>query len=123
MHILEDGMLKDIDEQYRNRFIPYLQLHEFEGLLFSDENIFYEQFCNNEIIGAEELAKTFKEFSNPEMINNNKDTAPSSRLARIIIGYNKIVYGNILAEAIGLEKIREKNPRFNNWLNIIENLD
>lgn len=57
------------------------------------------------------------------MINNNRETSPSHRLARIILGYNKIVYGNILAEAIGLERIREKSPRFNKWISKIENLN
>jgi len=32
------------------------------------------------------------------------------------------VYGNLIAEAIGLEKIREKSPRFNEWLNKIERI-
>ena len=54
------------------------------------------------------------------MINDDKETSPSSRLGRIIRGYNKIVYGNILAEAIGLNRIREKSPRFNGWLNKID---
>ncbi len=57
-----------------------------------------------------------------ELINENKETSPSARLERIIVGYNKVVYGNLIAEAIGLEKIREKSPRFNEWLNKIERI-
>ncbi len=56
------------------------------------------------------------------MINDKKDTSPSHRLERIVKGYNKVVYGNILADAIGLEKIRNKSIRFNGWLQKIENL-
>ncbi len=66
------------------------------------------------------MKSIFNDFDNPEMINNVKETSPSHRLARIIKGYNKIVYGNILAEAIGLDYIRLKSPRFNEWLNKIE---
>jgi len=32
------------------------------------------------------------------------------------------VYGNILAEAIGLQKMRDKSPRFHNWLQKIEEI-
>ena len=120
MEILEQGMKESIDESIRFRFIPYMQLHEFEGLLFNDINVFYEQIPAEELVGIDELEQTFIQYNNPEMINNNKETSPSHRLGRIILGYNKIVYGNILAEAIGLVKIREKCPRFNNWLRIIE---
>jgi hypothetical protein len=56
------------------------------------------------------------------MINDVKVTSPSHRLGRIIKGYHKVVYGNILAEAIGLEKIRRKSPRFNQWLEKIESI-
>lgn len=122
MNILEKGMKDDIDETHRNRFIPYLQLHEFEGLLFNDLNVFHQQIPSADLIGLEELNKTFQDYENPEMINNNRSTSPSHRLQRIIAGYNKIVYGDILAEAIGLQRIRQKSPRFNNWLQILENL-
>ena len=116
MDILEKGMGESIEESIRHRFIPYVQLHEFEGLLFNDEKYFYEQIPNDELQGIDELARTFNDYGNPEMINNNRETSPSHRLERIILGYNKIVYGNILAEAIGIENIRNKSPRFNKWV-------
>jgi len=122
MEIMEQGMLEDIEENLRNRFIPYLQLHEFEGLLFNEIDVFYDQIPEKELIGIKELEDTFREYSNPEMINTNKETSPSHRLERIIYGYNKVVYGNILAEAIGLDRIRNKSPRFNHWLSKLENL-
>lgn len=122
MMILEQGMLESIEDSLRFRFIPYLQLHEFEGLLFNDIDIFYEQIPPKELVGIEELTQTFQQYSNPEMINNNRETSPSHRLERIILGYNKIVYGNILAEAIGLDKIKAKSPRFNEWIKKLEKI-
>lgn len=116
MTLLENAMKEDIDNSNRFRFIPYLQLHEFEGLLFNEIEIFYQQIPKDDLVGEAELQKTFDQFDNPEMINDKKDTAPSKRLRRIIKGYNKIVHGNILAESIGVIKIRNKCPRFNNWL-------
>jgi len=122
MDSIEKFMHESISDDLRYRFIPYLQLHEFEGLLFNDINVFYEQIPNNDIVNIDELEKTFEDYSNPEMINNNRNTSPSHRLMRIIRGYNKVVYGDILAEAIGLTKIREKSPRFNNWIKILEKI-
>ena len=122
MEILEEGMTQSIDENLNHRYIPYIQLHEFEGLLFNDINIFHEQFESDELVGLQELEQTFQDFDNPELIYNNRNTSPSHRLERIIEGYNKVVYGNILAEAIGLEKLRNKSPRFDAWLSRIEQI-
>ena len=120
MDFLENAMLEDIDEAFRYRYLPYLQLHEFEGLLFNDIRIFYDQIPPDELVGEDELKSVFNDFDNPEMINDVRETSPSHRLDRIIKGYNKIIYGNIIAEAIGLDNIRLKSPRFNEWLNKIE---
>lgn len=122
MNFLESAMKTDIEDGVRHRFLPYLQLHEFEGLLFNDIQVFYDQVPINEIIGEQELVKTFQDYDNPEMINNNRETSPSHRLQRIIEGYNKVLYGHYFAEAIGLENIRSKSPRFNEWLGKIETI-
>ncbi len=122
MEAIEQGMHKDVSQELRYRFIPYLQLHEFEGLLFNDISIFYNQIPPADIVGKVELEKIFAEYNNPEMINTKKETSPSHRLKRIIKGYNKIIHGDILAEAIGLNKIRKKSPRFNEWIAKIENI-
>ncbi len=122
MDRLEHFMLQCIDPESRHRFIPYLQLHEFEGLLFIDIDVFKSQIPPEDLVGIEELEKTFNDFENPELINNNRETSPSHRLQRIINGYNKVVYGDIISEAIGLERIRAKSPRFNNWITKLENI-
>jgi hypothetical protein len=122
MDAIEKGMCDDIQENFRYRFIPYLQLHEFEGLLFNDIDIIYSQIPPEDIVNKEELEDTFANYDNPEMINNSKQTSPSHRLERIIKGYNKVVYGDILADAIGLHRIRNKSPRFNNWIEKLENI-
>ena len=120
MEILEQGMKESIEEKINFRFIPYIQLHEFESLLFSDMDIFYKQIPSEFLAKPEILKRMFRDCDDPEMINNNKDTSPSHRLERIIHGYNKVLDGTFLAKIIGLPKIREKCPRFNCWLNIIE---
>jgi Domain of unknown function (DUF4276) len=121
MDYLETAMQRDINDAFRHRFIPYLQLHEFEGLLFNDIQVFFDQVPKAELVGVDELKKTFSEYDNPEMINNNKATSPSQRLQRIIKGYNKPLYGHYFAEAIGIEQLRAKSPRFNQWIEKIIN--
>ncbi|MDR0581501.1 MAG: DUF4276 family protein [Prevotellaceae bacterium] len=119
MAFLEQQMKEAIEGSLRYRFIPYIQLHEFEGLLFNNVTVFRRQFTNEELVGMEELQKTLDTFPNPELINDTPQNAPSKRLQRIIKGYSKVSYGNILAEAIGLPVIRSKCPRFNAWLHAI----
>jgi hypothetical protein len=116
LDFLEEGMKQDISDEFRHRFIPYLQLHEFEGLLFNDIQFFYDQVPKAELVGLAELKKTFADYDNPEMNNNNRETSPSHRLKRIIKGYNKPLYGHYFAEAIGIKQIRAKSPRFNQWV-------
>lgn len=119
MDFLENAMKNSINQ---NKFIPYIQLHEFEGLLFNNIDIFDHNFNPSELNTRQELVNILNTYPNPELINDSPITAPSKRLERIITGYSKIVFGSILAEEIGLSKIRQKSPRFNNWIDILENI-
>ena len=122
VNALETAMRHDLAPDLQHRFLPYLQLHEFEGLLFADITALIAQIPAADLIGRQELEATVKEFPNPELINDQKETSPSHRLQRIIRGYHKVVYGCILSEAIGVERMRARAPRFNNWLTAIEKL-
>lgn len=119
IHFLIEKMKADIPEEMRYRFIPYIQLHEFEGLLFSDIVAFKESFGESEA-DLSEIESAMAQFNTPEDINNGLSTAPSKRLIAAIPGYNKIVYGSILAELIGIEMIRSKCPLFNEWIAALE---
>lgn len=122
MNFLEKAMLNEIGQTHPPRLIPYIQLHEFEGLLFNSMDVFERQFEEAELTDKQELEQILQDFPNPELINDNPDTAPSKRLAGLIDGYHKIVYGIILAEDIGLENIRAKSPRFNHWIEKLESI-
>lgn len=122
MSLLETSMHAAIDNSINHRFIPYLQLHEFEGLLFNEIRVFEEGFKPDELLNKVELEQIINNYPNPELINDTPENAPSYRLARLIKGYNKIVYGSMIADSIGLVKIRAKCPRFNNWITILETL-
>ena len=115
IEILENGMLEEIDSNLRYRFIPYIQLHEFEALLFNSIEIFDDMF-ELEPYDRTKLLNIFNEFPDPEMIDQGTETSPSHRLIKIIPAYRKIIQGNAIAEKIGIEKIRQKNKHFNDWI-------
>ena len=119
MRCLFKQMSLDIDINLRSRFIPYIQLHEFEGLLFSDISVFPNNFTKDEL-DFSLLETAVKSAHTPEEINNGPNTAPSERLKRAIKGYDKIVYGSCLASDIGLKTIREKCILFNEWIEKLE---
>ena len=110
-------MKNDMPEELRDRFIPYIQLHEFEGLLFSDISVFKNNFTSDELQFSE-LEEAVKSADTPEEINNGPATAPSVRLMKAIAGYNKVVYGACLASEIGLTSIRSKCKLFDEWITL-----
>lgn len=100
---------------------PYVQRHEFEGLLFSDVETF--EVLPNVLNAALERLRGIREcFTTPEDINDSSLTAPSKRISEAIPGYSKRVHGPLLAEEIGLDRMRAECPRFNDWLTWIEAL-
>ncbi len=121
MVILENGMKQDITDNLRNKFIPYIQLHEFEGLLFNNIDVFIRNFEKAEFNDFKGFKSIFDTYSNPEDINDRPESAPSKRLLHHIEGYDKVVYGATLAQEIGLENINSKCPRFKEWITKIEN--
>ena len=120
MHYLFEQMSQDMDEKLRPRFVPYIQLHEFEGLLFSDISVFPDNFTKEQL-DYKQLESAVSEFSTPEEINNSPATAPSERLKKAVSGYDKVTDGAFLAMEIGLDTIREKCILFNEWMGRLEN--
>lgn len=122
---LEEAVLAAIqkDESLQSgleKFIPYVQMHEFEGLLFADTAAFASiEASKDSIVKLEEIRGY---FLTPEDINDNSETAPSKRIKKEIPMYRKRRYGYIVAEAIGISKIREECPRFRKWLERLEAL-
>ena len=103
------------------KVFPYVQRHEFEGLLFSDVNAFTSvmDVPEGSIAG---LCRIRSQFQTPEDIDDGSETAPSKRIARTISMYRKALHGPLIAETIGLDAIREECPRFNQWVERLESL-
>lgn len=103
---------------------PYVRMHEFEALLFSDISKFELLGDNWNNKSKTRLQQIYDDFETPEDINNSAQTAPSKRLDDIFPGYgkNKTLYGPLIAEDIGLAKIRQECPLLNNWIGQLEKL-
>lgn len=121
---LEDSFAGDIDD---HRFIPYIQLHEFEALIFTDLRETYIYFPQNDQY-KKDIDRLFVEcnrkYPSPELINENIATAPSKRLEKVIPNYKKLktsLATQVIAK-IGLVKIREKCPHFDRWVTQLEGL-
>ncbi len=103
------------------RFLPYLQLHEYEGLLFSDPAAFAAG------IGQQHLRQRFEQvrsnFATPEDINDDPNTAPSKRVIAAYPAYRKVLDGTLAARTIGIAKMRDECPHFRGWIESLEALE
>lgn len=117
---IESAFMEDISDR---RFIPYIQLHEFESLIFSDlDSLLSEYEENGEQI--EELKRQLAQVpdNNPELINDKRETSPSHRILKLIPSYHKVSTCPILDKSITIEQMREKCKHFNEWLTKLETL-
>lgn len=114
INCLEQALHKHIGSDL---FIPYVQKHEFEALLFSLSTGFTNYLGTK---SCKELEAVSQQFPNPEDINSNQP--PSYRLTDILnrceqLNYKKVIYGNIFALEVGIETMITRCERFSNWIN------
>jgi len=112
----------------RELFIPYVQVHEFEAILFSNVATMattLAQFCPGS--SEADLLDAFQSIlaeksGQAEAINDNYDTCPSRRITALVRDYRKFAYGPTIAARIGLDTIRAACPHFGQWLGRLEAL-
>ena len=107
------------------KFIPYIQKYEFETLLFSDPD-YYKKYFDDDTI-TKEMKKIINQFGGDiENINDSPLTAPSKRIEALFEmineTYDKVFYAEAISSEIGLDMIRKKAKRFDNWIKKIINL-
>jgi Domain of unknown function (DUF4276) len=121
VEFLEQCFADDIGD---GRFIPYIQLHEYEAYLFSDPTCF-DYLDAGRTKEIEVLQSIASQYQTPELINDGQQTAPSKRIMAQFpdCGKAKSTFGPQLAEIIGLQVIRSKCSHFNNWLSRLESVN
>jgi len=109
---VENAILKDlaqyIGEQFNpNQFIPYVQVHEFEALMFSDVKTLTEvcvPLCRPFPPNLHDnFIKILEQAGNPEAIDDGYETCPSRQITNVVKGYRKRVHSPIVAVRIGLD--------------------
>jgi hypothetical protein len=120
LHTLESAFHADI-ATYSGcnpaRFIPYIQPHEFEALLFSNIDALVSVEAGW-AAAADSLSRVRATVATPEDINHGPMTKPAARLETLLRGpsYRKLRHGPIAAERIGLAAIESQCPHFAGWL-------
>ena len=122
---VEDALSASVQEAIGHagnarRFVPYVMMHEFEALLFSDCAAFGRGIGRPDLDGDFQAIRDA--FGNPEEIDDSPETAPSKRVERLVRGYEKPLLGTLAALEIGLAAMRRECPHFGSWLDQLEHL-
>ncbi len=117
--ILENALQDDIGD---SRFVPYIQLHEFEALVLANPaNLEHEYFDHEAAI--KNLLQLLKDKDgNPELINDGYDTAPCRRIEKAIPEYDKANVGSFIAGINGIDFLKETCRHFSDWVETLERL-
>ena len=97
-------------------FLPYIQKHEFETLMFANAAGFSSVVDTAEL---NEILNVLKQFSTPEDINGSPKTAPSKRLLSIF-KYKKVADSALVLKDVDIDILRRRCPRFNEWVARLE---
>lgn len=97
-------------------FLPYIQKHEFETLLFANPAGFANVVDSTEMSG---IMNVLNQFSTPEDINGSPETAPSKRLLSIF-NYKKVAHSALVMKDVDIDTLRRQCPRFDAWVGCLE---
>ncbi len=122
--VIERAVLQDVanamgEDFDSTRFFPYVQMHEFEALLFSCVETLSRRLG---LLDENPIRCILNECRSPEQINDNQETAPSKRIIRLCPSYQKVDDGFRTAQEIGLDVMRAQCPHFNEWIARLEAL-
>ena len=119
--LLLEKEIQTFEKGYASVYLPYIQLHEFESLIFADLNKINQRYfeANYDISS---LREALEEVQNPELINNGESTAPSKRILACIPDYDKIDGGISILEKIGIAKLQKECKHFSDWIVKLEQL-
>lgn len=120
IELIESEFAKDISDY---RFVPYIQLHEFEALLFTDPQALEIVFFDADK-AIKRLIAIKEQYVNPELINSSPENAPSKRIIKEFPDYenNKAAIGSMVTDMIGIDALKASCSHFRNWIMKMENL-
>ena len=119
--VIETAFAKDLDFEV---FIPYIQLHEFESLLFVDITRLESDYPLSKS-QIHKLKEATDIYGDPELINDSRATAPSKRIIKALeqhYNYNKVKSGATVTSLIGIEALLDNCRHFKEWIDKIKRL-
>ncbi|MCQ8118048.1 DUF4276 family protein [Methylomonas rosea] len=117
---LESKIQHSVKKELREKLIPYVQMYEFEGLLFSSPEAIATVLQDETLsVWATNILVEFN--NNPEAVNDSVETAPSKRFKKST-NYRKTTHGPNISKQIGLVRIRQMCSGFDDWLTKLEKL-
>lgn len=116
---IEAGMAQGLPNP---RFIPYVQVHEFEALVLVDVDQIPLQYPDGEADHVPNALRASIGDTPPEAINDGDATAPSKRILTCLPSYQKPTVGPRITAAIGLPRLRQACPHFSGWVATLESL-
>lgn len=114
VQFLETEFAKDINDA---RFVPYLSLHEFEALLFSDKDQLVS-FLKQMGARSKGVSQLQEIGLSPEDIDDNYP--PSKRIKNAFEKYQKVTDGLLLAKKIGVDAMLAHCPHFRQWVETLQ---
>jgi hypothetical protein len=99
------------------RFVPYLQRHEFEALVIAHPPAL-DEVAPAHLAGIRAVIHPTASAPSAEDIDDGPTTHPSARLAQAISDYpdRKASYALWALQDAGLDRVRQRCPRFDAWL-------
>ena len=120
---IENAFSVDINS---HRFIPYIELHEFETLVLCNPLKLKQTYPNAQKQIEELDTKWRKETNgNVELVNSTRETSPSKRLIRALedhYNYDKKLMAVVATQDIGIDTLRQLCVHFNQWIDRIINI-
>jgi hypothetical protein len=115
---LERAFAADVGDP---RFIPHIQLYEFETILLCEPGhlaLVYEE----NTAGVAALRAAVAAATSPELVNDGETTAPSKRIIAQFPEYSrqKTTVGAELANCVGIDVTRSLCKHFDQWLKTLE---
>ena len=120
VRLLEQAMSRVIGS---NRFVGYIQLHEFEALVLACLEFLPSIIDDPALRRNVETLRGEVGAMKPEDVNSGCFTAPSKRLMRSLgQAYNKCAHGVLVTSMAGIPALKRKCPHFGWWVEVLERL-
>ena len=117
-----------IADHYGEILIPYIQVHEFEALLFvylkKIEEVIPNKYLENSLKILKGALRDAQ--NNPEFINGGETTSPAKRIAAVLnkagVKYSKPAIAMHFFKNADVEELKKACTHFRAWINSLEEL-